>query len=37
MEATVSYLLMLKKCFNLKQDSEGNISKHFTINNTKKK
>ena len=41
MEATVSYLLMLKKYINSKQDSEikeqalslGKVSKDFTINN----
>ena len=41
MEATVSYLLMLKKYINSKQDSEikeqalclGKVSKDFTISN----
>ena len=43
MEATVSYLLMLRKCINSKQKTYlhyalflGNISKDFTINNMKK-
>ena len=44
MEATVSYLSMLQKYINSKQDSEikeyalclGNISKDFTINHMKK-
>ena len=45
MEATVSYLLMLQKIYQLKaKDPEikdyalclGNISKEFTINNMKK-
>ena len=43
MEATVSYLLMLRKYINSKQKTYlhyalflGNISKDFTINNMKK-
>ena len=43
MEATISYLLMLQKCINSKQETLkknytlylGNISKEFKINNTK--
>ena len=37
MEATVSYLLMLRKYINSQQNIRNNILKYFKINNIKKK
>ena len=36
MEATVSYLLMLRKYINSQQNIRNNILKYFKINNMKK-